>query len=161
VFADGEKGGLSKDLIDDSKLLLNSLRYGQLYSPSGRGRISSPAVLVNALIDRGQVGPATAIGEDYPLPLARGIVNVTESRLHRGRFFMELRKVDVAESVRDVLEQNVILPAGQVPTPEALQRGGGIFQPPDHTRMKKQLPSELLEARDSLAFELRTYRKRT
>jgi hypothetical protein len=161
VFANGEDGGLSKDLIDDSKLLLNSLRYGQLYSSSGRGRISSPAVLVNALIDRGQVGPATAIGEDYPLPLARGIVNITESRLQPGRFFMELRKTDVAESVRDVLEQNVILPAGVMPAPEILQKGGGVFQPPDHTRMKRQLPSELLDARDSLAFELRTYRKRT
>jgi hypothetical protein len=161
VFAHGEDGGLSKDLIDDSKLLLNSLRYGQLYSPAGRGRINSPAVLVNALIERGEVGPATAIGEDYPLPLARGIVNITQSRLQPGRFFMELRKIDVAESVRDVLEQNVILPAGEMPTPDIMQRGGGVFQPPDHTRLKRQLPSELLEARDSLAFELRTYRKRT
>jgi hypothetical protein len=161
VFTHGEGCGLSKDLIDDAKLLLNSLRYGELYSPSGRGRIISPAVLIGALIKRGEVGPATAIGEDYPLPLARGIVNITESRIQPGRFFMELRKTDVAESVRDVLEQNVILPAGETPAPEILQRGGGIFQPPDHTRMKRQLPSELLEARDSLAFELRTYRKRT
>jgi hypothetical protein len=160
VFGHGENG-LSRDLIDDSKLLLNSLRYGELYSPPGRGRINSPAVLVSALINRGEVGPATAIGEDYPLPLARGIVSITESRLQRGRFFMELRKTDVAESVRDVLEQNVILPAGTMPTPEVMQKGGGVFQPPDHTRMRRQLPSELLEARDSLAFELRTYRKRT
>lgn len=161
VFTQGTDGGLSKDLIDDSKLLLNSLRYGELYSPPGRGRINSPAVLVGALISRGEVGPATAIGEDYPLPLARGIVNITESRMQPGRFFMELRKTDVAESVRDVLEQNVILPAGEMPTPEILQSSGGTFQPPEHTRMRRQLPSELLEARDSLAFELRTYRKRT
>lgn len=160
AFALGEDGGLSKDMIDDSKLLLNSLRYGQLYSPSDRGRIISPSVLINALINRGQVGPATAIGEDYPLPLARGIVSITESRLQSGRFFMELRKTDVAESVRDVLEHDVILPAGETPAPEIMQKGGGLFQPPDHTRMKRQLPDELLEARDSLAFELRTYRRR-
>ncbi len=89
---------LSSDLIDDSKLLLNSLRYGEYYSRSNRGRIQDPAVLINALIQRGQVGPATAIGEDYPLPLARGIVGIAESRMYPGRYFMELRKNDVAEA---------------------------------------------------------------
>ena len=69
----------------------------------------SPLVLVSSLIAKRSVGPATAISEDYPLPLARGIVSITESQLNPGRFFMELRKTDVAESVRDVLEQNVIL----------------------------------------------------
>jgi hypothetical protein len=154
-------GGLGKDLIDDSKLLLNSLRYGELYSPSSRGRIISPSVLVNSLIARGSVGPATAIGEDYPLPLARGIVSITESRLNPGRFFMELRKTDVAESVRDVLEQNVILPSGVVPAPEILKHGGGSFYSPESLRAKRQLPDELIEARDSMVFDLRTYRKRT
>jgi len=156
-----QDGGLSKDLIDDSKLLLNSLRYGELYSRQSRGQINNPAVLVGALIKKGQVGPATAIGEDYPLPLARGIVSITESRLHPGRFYMELRKKDIAESVRDVLEQNVILPAGEVATPEILQKGGGSFHSPEFTRIKRQLPKELIQARDQLAFDLRTYRKRT
>jgi hypothetical protein len=160
IFAQRGDRGPSKDLIDDAKLLLNSLRYGELYSPPGRGRIDDPSVLIAALIGRGQVGPATAIGDDYPLPLARGIVSITESRMRPGRFFMELRKTDVAESVRDVLEQNVILPAGDVAAPEILQKGGGAFHPPEHLRMKRQLPKELVEARDSLAFELRTYRKR-
>jgi hypothetical protein len=160
VFSHGGLRPVSKDLIDDSKLLLNSLRYGELYSLSGRGRIDSPSVLIGALIKRGQVGPATAIGEDYPLPLARGIVSITESRMHPGRFFMELRKSDVAEAVRDVLEQNAILPAGEVATPEILQKGGGAFHSPEHMRIKRQLPKELMDARDSLAFELRTYRKR-
>jgi len=117
--------------------------------------------LVNALINRGNVGPATAIGEDYPLPLARGIVSITESRLKPGRFFMELRKTDVAESVRDVLEQNVILPAGDVPPPEILKKGGGSFFSPESLRVKRQLPDELIEARDSIVFDLRTHRKRT
>jgi hypothetical protein len=161
VFTQRPDGGVSEDLIDDSKLLLNSFRYGELYSPPGRGRIESPSVLINALITRGQVGPATAIGEDYPLPLARGIVSITESRLRPGRFFMELRKNDVAESVRDVLEQNAILPAGDIATPDVLQEGGGTFHSPEHLRMKRQLPKELVEVRDSLAFELRTHRKRT
>lgn len=160
VFSSGQNGGLSKDLIDDSKLLLNSLRYGEIYSPASKGRINDPAILVGALIKRGQVGPATAIGEDYPLPLARGIVSITESRLYPGRFFMELRKKDVAESVRDVLEQHAILPSGDVVAPEILEAGGTSFFSPEFIRAKRQLPKELIEARDSMAFELRTYRTR-
>jgi hypothetical protein len=149
---------LSADVIDDSKLLLNSLRYGEFYSRSSRGRINDPSVLVNALIQRGQVGPATAIGEDYPLPLARGIVSIAESRLYPGRYFMELRKQDIAEAVRDILEQNVILPAGDVPTTEALERPGA-FRSPEEVRLRKELPRELELIRDSLAFDLRTLRK--
>jgi hypothetical protein len=154
----GGEPALSADLIDDSKLLLNSLRYGEIFSVSSRGRINSPAILVNALISRGQVGPATAIGQDYPLPLARGIVSIAESRIHPGRFFMELMKRDVAEAVRDILDQNVVLPVGDVESPEMLERTGQ-FTSPEVTRVKRQLPAELVEARDALAFELRTYRK--
>ena len=149
---------LSADLIDDSKLLLNSLRYGEFYSSSSRGRINDPAVLVNALIQRGQVGPATAIGEDYPLPLARGIVSIAESRIFPGRYFMELRKQDIAEAVKDILEQNTILPAGDVRTTEILERPGA-FRSPEEVRLKKELPRELESIRDSLAFDLRTLRK--
>jgi hypothetical protein len=149
---------LSADLIDDSKLLLNSLRYGEFYSSSSRGRIIDPSVLVNALIQRGQVGPATAIGEDYPLPLARGIVSIAESRLYPGRYFMELRKQDIAEAVRDILDQNIILPAGDVNTTEALEKPGA-FRSPEEVRLRKHLPRELEIIRDSLAFDLRTLRK--
>ncbi|HTZ46921.1 MAG TPA: hypothetical protein VMH20_04985 [Verrucomicrobiae bacterium] len=156
----GASGGpqLSADLIDDSKLLLNSLRYGEYYSPSSRGRINDPSVLVNALIVRGQVGPATAIGEDYPLPLARGIVSIAESRLYPGRYFMELRKQDVAEAVRDILQQNIILPAGDLDATEALAKPGA-FRSPEEVRFRKSLPPEFEAIRDSLAFDLRTLRK--
>lgn len=161
VFSHSQDGALSKDLIDDSKLLLNSLRYGEIYSPPGKGRINDPVVLVDALIRKGQVGPATAIGDDYPLPLVRGIVNITESRLYPGRFYMELRKKDVAEAVSDVLSQNAILPVGDIAVPEILQKGGGSFYSPLQIRSKKTLPKNLIEARDNMAFDLRTYRKRT
>lgn len=161
VFTSGRDGALSKDLVDDSKLLLNSLRYGELYSPPRKGRINDPSVLVEALIKKGQVGPATAIGNDYPLPLARGIVSITESRIYPGRFYMELRKSDIAEAVRDVLSQNAILPVGDVVPPDALQKGGGSFCSPLELRARKPLPKDLIEVRDNMAFELRTYRKRT
>jgi len=157
VFGAGD-GALSEDLIDDSKLFLNSLRYGQFYSTSSRGRIDNPWVLVDRLIRRGEVGPATAIGEDYPLPLARGIVSIVESRLYAGRFHMQLRKTDVAEAVRDIIEQSAILP-NRVVSGDQLGTTGEYF-PPEVARIEKQLPTELKLAADALAFELRTHRKR-
>jgi hypothetical protein len=159
VFGVDSDSVLSEDLIDDSKLLLNSLRYGQFYSVSSRGRIDNPWVLIDRLISRGEVGPATAIGEDYPLPLARGIVSIVESRLYTGRFHMQLRKTDVAEAVRDILEQSAILP--EQPSVSADQLGTtGEYFAPEVVRIEKQLPTELKRAADALAFELRTHRKR-
>lgn len=148
---------LSEDLIDDSKLLLNSFRYGEFYSPSDRGQIQDPLVLVSRLIERGQVGAATAIGEDYPMALARGIVSIVESRIHPGRYFMELRKRDVAEAVRDVLGQGAIISIGD----ETIQDlpPGTEFTSPEEVRIHKKIPKELIDVRDNLAFELRTHRR--
>ncbi|WP_263374004.1 hypothetical protein [Granulicella aggregans] len=160
IFTNAKGEGPSRDLIDDSKLLLNSLRYGQIYSTQDRGKIMQPAVLINSLLRNGQVGPATAIGEDYPLPLARGIVSVVESRIYSGRFHMELRKQDVVESVRDVLEQNVILPPPESVPLKLLEGGGKNFSSPDAVRLKRDLPKEFVDLRDGLAFELRSYRNR-
>jgi hypothetical protein len=81
IFTAGGKS-LSTDIIDDAKLFLNSLRYGQYYSQSSRGKIINPVWIVNKLLREGAVGtqvPATAIGYDYPLALSRGIVNIVES----------------------------------------------------------------------------------
>ena len=41
---------LSQDLVDDAKLFVNSLRYGEFYSTSNRGKIFSPYLIVNALL---------------------------------------------------------------------------------------------------------------
>jgi len=132
VFGKTDRLQLSTDLIDDSKLLLNSFRYGQFFSQPGRGKIINPYWIVNTLITDGAVGvikPATAIGQDYPLALSRGIVNIVESRVYPGRFSMELMKKDVAEAVRDVLVQKVILPEQQPPTAEEVERAGNFVSP--------------------------------
>lgn len=158
-----ETGGppLSKDLIDDSKLFLNSLRYGEFYSNPSRGEIISPYWIVNALLRDGAVGvekPVTAIGEDYPLVWSRGIINVVESRIYRGRYSMELLKTDVASAVRDVLSAQRILPRPKTPTPEEIERAGR-FVSPGAVRVEKELPSELRKYHDELVFGLRTMRK--
>ena len=153
---------LSEDLIDDSKLLLNSFRYGQYFSSSNVGKIKDPSWIVNALLRDGAIGtvtPATAIGTDYPLALSRGIVNIVESRIHPGRYSMELMKVDVAEAVRDVLDKNAILPAHESPSPKDLERAGQFYVSPDAVRVETGLPDELKACQEEIIFGLRTMRR--
>lgn len=158
-----ETGGppLSKDLIDDSKLFLNSLRYGEYYSDPIRGKIKNAYWIVNALLRDGEIGvekPVRAIGEDYPLVWSRGIINVVESRLHPGRYSMELRKRDIATAVRDVLLAQRILPTPKAHTAEAVEKARKFISP-GAVRVEKELPPELKRYHDELVFGLRTLRK--
>jgi len=150
---------LDKDLLDDAKLFLNSIRYGEIYSRQSHGRINDPVVLVDRLISRGEVGPATAIGSDYPLPLSRGIVSIVESRINPGRYHMQLRKEDVAKSVLEILQQGTVLGTSGEPNGELLGTGGQ-YQSPETLRVARKLPSKLQKATEELAFELRSHRKK-
>ena len=55
---------LSDDILDDIKVFLNSVRYGEHYGRIGTGKITNPVVLVKALLDREKIGPCSAIGTD-------------------------------------------------------------------------------------------------
>jgi|ERR1035437_322184 hypothetical protein len=156
------KISLSKDIIDDSKLLLNSFRYGQYYSPSIRGQIKDPNLIVNALLRDGAIGqsnPASAIGTDYPLALSRGIVNIVESRIYPGRFSMELRKRNVVEAVRDILRFKSVLPKTEKFSGDELNNSG-LFISPAAVRAKTKIPENLQNMAEGLMFELRTLRKK-
>jgi hypothetical protein len=162
VFDKSAGKAISQDLLDDSKLLLNSFRYGQYYSSPGRGMIEKPLLIVNALLRNGAIGvqrPATAIGEDYPLALSRGIVNVVESKIYPGRYSMELLKVDVAEAVKEVLRQNTILPQESIPTQQDLDRAGQ-FLSPSAVRVETELPATLRRYHEEMIFNLRTMRSK-
>jgi hypothetical protein len=162
VFDKSAGTDLSQDLVDDSKLLLNSFRYGEYYSSPGRGQIKNPVWIVNALLRDGAIGvqrPATAIGEDYPLALSRGIVNVVESRLHPGRYSMELLKTDVASAVIEVLQQKTLLPKEITPSNEEIARAGQ-FMSPGAVRVEQEIPEELKKYHEEMIFALRTSRRK-
>lgn len=153
---------LSTDLIDDAKLLLNSFRYGQYFSSPGRGQIINPKWIVNRLVADGEIAtavPVTAIGQDYPLALSRGIVNVVESPRYPGRYSMELLKTDVAVAVKEVLDHQVILPAGVAPSQEELDRAGQFISP-NAVRAGVQLSDALKKHHDELVHGLRTMRRK-
>jgi len=153
---------LSQDLVDDSKLLLNSFRFGQYYSHPSRGKIRNPQLIVNALLRDGAIGvqiPATAIGEDYPLPLSRGIVNIVESPRYPGRYSMELLKYDVALAVREVFEQSTLLPSETILTKEDVERAN-TFTSPSAVRIEQELPESLRKFQEEIIFALRTSRRK-
>lgn len=163
LFTSTPNSKFSKDLIDDSKLFLNSLRYGQYFSQPDRGKIKNPILIVSALLRDGSIGnikPARAIGEDYPLALSRGIVNVIESRMYPGRYSMELLKVDVAKSVHEVLKQKAILPEEKVFRDQDIE-SAGKFISPSAIRVEKELPAKLIKCHDELVFGLRTMKRRS
>jgi hypothetical protein len=77
------------------KLFVAHILFGHEKSKAGGGNIRSPATLVNALVKRGRVGPATNIGTDYHLLEAAGVVAVEEDG---DRAFLTLVKPEIAIS---------------------------------------------------------------
>ncbi len=162
VFDKAAGTPVSTDLIDDAKLLLNSFRYGQFFSTPGRGKIINPSWIVNKLVSEGEIAtvrPATAIGQDYPLALSRGIVNVIESPRYPGRYSMELLKTDVALAVKEVLDHQSFLPSGAAPSQEELDRAGQFISP-SAIRADVKLSDALRKHHDELVHGLRTTRRK-
>src|SRR5205814_6494979 len=96
---------LEDDVFHHSKMLLSSLRFGELRSSPSRGRIIEPHILVGALLDRDRVGPCTAIGQDYVILEAEGVIKTVRADDRRGsQFYMELRRREPAEVVLSLLK---------------------------------------------------------
>jgi len=155
----GDTSSLSADAIDDGKAFLSTLRYGEFYSEYWRGKIMDQVALLSALINRGTVGPATAIGQDYPLVVARGIINVIEDPNYPGRFNMELRKPEVARSVLEVVKgrskQNP-----KMPVEVAGLSMSESYLSPEAGRQRIELPSRFRDEKQAIVFGLLTIRRR-
>jgi hypothetical protein len=100
-----EIANLEDDIFHHSKMLLSSLRFGEIRSSQYRGRIQDPYVLVNVLLERDRVGPCTAIGEDYTILESEGVIKTVRADDRLGRqFYMELRRREPAEIVMNLLK---------------------------------------------------------
>lgn len=82
------------------KLFVAHILFGHENAAPGRGKINSPAVLVNAMVSRGQVGPATNIGTDYHLLEAAGVVMV-QPMPSGDKALLKLVKPEIASSALD------------------------------------------------------------
>lgn len=82
------------EVLHQRKLFVAHILYGHEKAIANRGRIFDPRVLVRALLNRGQVGPASNIASDYHLLEANGIVAVRPSG---DRAYLELVKREIVE----------------------------------------------------------------
>ncbi|TMC47597.1 MAG: hypothetical protein E6J14_15210 [Chloroflexi bacterium] len=93
----------ASDALHERKLFVAHILFGHHFGFPGTGRVQSPLVLVNALLQRGTVGPASAITSDYPLLESFGIVRVRASSVYKGRSHLHLVKRDVVEDSLELL----------------------------------------------------------
>ncbi|STO57616.1 hypothetical protein [Grimontia hollisae] len=102
------------DAFDLAKAFVASLTYGMTKSSYARGQISAIERLLQALIDGREVGPVTAIGQDYRVLELKGVVSIRNgSKNGRSGPMMRLLKKEVGElalqaiKYGDVSEQSI------------------------------------------------------
>lgn len=97
------------DILDDVKLFLASIRFGENYTQ--HTTINDPETFLKSLIRNGEIGPHDANGCDYTLLEKKGIVKVeykTKYNYRTGRnrmgYFLKLVKEDVATKALEIIK---------------------------------------------------------
>lgn len=93
------------DCFDMAKSLVAALTYGMKSRSSSQGRISMLSALLGKLIIGGEIGPATAIGQDYRVLEVNRVVKLRPDLALPGRFYMKLLKKEVGQLALHVLTQ--------------------------------------------------------
>lgn len=143
------------DIMDDVKLLLASIWFGENYTPFTT--IKDPERFLNYLIENKKIGPHSANGTDYTLLERRGIVKVTKSPHYFDRYFLELIRDDVAKEALKVLN-NERFNINLEPNPNEIKSvlETGLFKSPEEVRMELgKAPEQVEEAMDYLTRVLR------
>jgi hypothetical protein len=142
------------DAAHERKLFVAHILNGHFYGTRSRGRIDDPIVLVNAMINRGTVGPATAIGHEYPLLESAGIVRARDNG--RGLYFLDLVKTDVAQDSLQLLRAALEGGGGEA---SANSLSGlwlpGSFSGPERDRTNLDVPAAQAEVMNSTLLHLR------
>ena len=113
-------------MCDRVKIFLDPIRNGQYFGRQGTGRILDPQLLLSALLNRGQVGPATAIATDYIVAEKAGIIRVQRSSA-RGRAFLELGQEDTVRKVLEIVSVGTTEPGTPKMSPDHMS-GGPLFR---------------------------------
>ncbi len=115
------------EALHQRKQFIAHILFGHEKAKAGGGRIISPVVLVRALYNRGQVGPATNIGTDYHLLEAQGIVSVDPDS--DGRAFLRMVKPEIVRDGLDWLERTSGAVTGEAPSAKLVQSPGAFVTP--------------------------------
>lgn len=93
-----------EDALDLAKAFVSSLYYGMNFSSAGRGKINLLKVLMRKLVNGYEVGPATAIGEDYRILELKRVIQLRHAGPNSSMYHMRLLKRDIGELAMQVLE---------------------------------------------------------
>jgi hypothetical protein len=144
-----------EDVCDRVKIFLNSIRNGQYFSPWAQGQIQDPVALLEALLNKAVIGPATAIGRDYTMAERAGIVRVENSHI-QGRYNMLLVQEDVVDKTLEVIQRQAMTPVGRELTVDDFADDKGQFMSIPETRATRaELPGEMREAEQEYIDALR------
>jgi len=150
IIGEDFKGVLGFDLMNEIKIFTASIIYGHKFSPDYK--IRDPRILLERLLERGKIGPATPIGRDYPLLEKLGIIKVEEAANYKNRFYMILNKDKdyVVKGALNILSKQSILDAiGEITEMSGLFVAKRADEPEvvkTERRLKSPIiPSELLE----------------
>lgn len=164
VFSADLEGKLEyqDDILDDVKLLLASIRFGQNYTPFSR--ISDPRKFLQALINNKYVGPHSANETDYTLLEKRGIIKVeTHSSYNsftgmtRTGACLKLLRKDVAEMALALVNDPTYTIKGNhgFGSAEAMLTASNFISP-EESRIKLGVsPKPVQEAEEYLSKVLR------
>lgn len=92
-----------EDALDLAKAFVSSLYYGINFSTAGRGKITMLKALMRNLVNGLEVGPATAIGEDYKLLELKRVIQLRH-KTGSSMYYMSLLKKDIGALAMQVLE---------------------------------------------------------
>jgi hypothetical protein len=139
------------DAFDLAKALVAALAYGMTLRSHGTGRIGAISVLLNALINGREIGPATAIGEDYRVLEMKGVIQTRPGP--RYGYLMKLKKKDIGQMAFAVLTTGEASSANAIDRPFEGNMSG--YAGPEQTRFefrrKRQTPQSKKLTRDVLA----------
>ena len=93
------------DSFDMAKSLVSALYYGMNARSASQGRISMLPALLGKLIAGREIGPATAIGQDYRVLEVSRVVKLRPDAAFPNRFHMRLLKREVGQLALHVLTQ--------------------------------------------------------
>ncbi|MBA7654432.1 hypothetical protein ES703_62311 [subsurface metagenome] len=153
---DSGSSSLISDIYHKAKLLLSCLRYGQMKSVPGRGKIIDPLWIINALLDGRWIGPCTAIGQDYRVLELQGVV---ETRQHSGStYYMRLRQQEVGKLAHDILAYGTMLPDPDVCDPKFVGFQPDQFVIPETKRraLQSKMPKPVEELVTKMLETIRT-----
>ena len=149
---------LSADVFHKVKLLLSCLRFGESKSTHSRGRIESFTMMMNIVrkLNRGEeVGPCTAISEDYQLLEAQGVIK-TRSGYGNTRYML-LRQLEVGQLVAQMLEYHMAIPEAATAAGRLLDQPlAQHITPEGHRPVQAKMTKGTREARARLLHAIRT-----